>query len=71
MVNIKLNNLNGGNKMINHDVKLDDVVEMIKGLEVKDMERLERILEAEIARAKHQRWALENVLQGHFKRGVA
>jgi len=71
MVNIKLNNLKGENKMINHDVKLNDVVEMIKGLEVKDMEKLEVLLDLEIAKAKHQRWALENVLQGHFKKGVA
>lgn len=57
-------NKNGENKMTNHNVKLEDVAKLVKGLSVEDMERLQlRILDHEIAKAKHQRWALENVLR--------
>ena len=63
MVNINLNNLKGENKMINHEVKLEEVAKLVKGLSVEDMQRLERILDHELAVAHHQRWALENVLR--------
>ena len=53
----------GENKMINHEVKLEEVARLVKGLKVEDMERLQKvILDHEIAVAHHQKWALENVL---------
>ena len=61
-------NKKGENKMTNHNVKLEDVAKLVKGLSVEDMERLQKvILDHEIAVAHHQKWALENVL----KKGAA
>ena len=61
-------NKKGENKMPNHNVKLEDVAKLVKGLSVEDMERLQKvILDHEIAVAHHQKWALENVL----KKGAA
>lgn len=55
----------GENKMINHEVKLEEVARLVKGLKVEDMERLQKvILDHEIAVAHHQKWALENKLKG-------
>ena len=65
---IHMVNKKGENKMTNHNVKLEDVAKLVKGLSVEDMERLQKvILDHEIAVAHHQKWALENVL----KKGAA